>query len=313
MSPSPSRNTPAGKAYNDLRNLAREDGRDSAEYFSLYALEGFLRRLAVSEQAEDFILKGGVLMAAYAARRPTRDVDLAAIGISNDIPEVKHRVRTIIERDLNDGLVFEAADVRADSIRDDADYSGVRVQITARLATARISMHIDVNFGDPIWPAPTEATVPLLLGGTVILRGYPDHMVLAEKIVTAIERGEQNTRWRDFVDIVAISRARRIRYADQRTAIDTVAEYRKIALESFLSLLEIMPDLAQRKWATWRRKQRLETTTPELFRDLLESCAAFAEPVLDGSADGATWDPTRRAWSTLITEEEVDARHQGHC
>lgn len=35
--------------------------------------------------------------------------------------------------------------------------------------------------------------------------GYPRVMVLAEKIVTAIQRGTANTRWRDFVDIVALS------------------------------------------------------------------------------------------------------------
>lgn len=69
--------------------------------------------------------------------------------------------------------------------------------------TARIGLHIDVNFGDPIWPAPASVELPLLLGGTLELRGYPDHMVLAEKIVTAIARGDQNTRWRDFVDITS--------------------------------------------------------------------------------------------------------------
>ena len=71
--PTPTRDTPAGQAYNDLRNLARRDGRDPAEYITLYALEGFLARLGISEHAEEFALKGGVLIAAFAARRPTRD------------------------------------------------------------------------------------------------------------------------------------------------------------------------------------------------------------------------------------------------
>lgn len=96
-------------------------------------------------------------------------------------------------------------------IRDDAEYTGVRVKVTARLATAQVALHVDVNFGGPIWPAPAEAELPLLLGGTLRLRGYPDHMVLAEKIVTAIDRGDQNTRWRDFVDIAAITATRQIR------------------------------------------------------------------------------------------------------
>ncbi|GAB3173714.1 hypothetical protein GCM10027059_45240 [Myceligenerans halotolerans] len=100
----PTRDTPSGRAYNDLRNLARRDGRDVAEYLTLYALEGFLARLAVSKYVEDFVLKGGVLMAAFAARRPTRDVDLAASGFPNDIDDVAERVRQIVAVDLDDGL-----------------------------------------------------------------------------------------------------------------------------------------------------------------------------------------------------------------
>lgn len=94
MSPAPTRATPAGRAYHDLRNLARRDRRDPSESLTLYALEGFLARLAASEHADDFVLKGGVLMAAFAPRRPTRDIDLAAFGISNDLADVEDRVRS---------------------------------------------------------------------------------------------------------------------------------------------------------------------------------------------------------------------------
>ena len=70
MTPTPIRDTPKGRAHNDLRNLARKHHRDVAEYLTLYALEGLLARLAASSQTADFVLKGGVLMAAFAARRP---------------------------------------------------------------------------------------------------------------------------------------------------------------------------------------------------------------------------------------------------
>lgn len=123
-------------------------------------------------------------MAAFAARRPTRDIDFAATGFANDITDVVQRVRSIIEVHLEDGLKFDPNSAVGEPIRDEADYSGVRVKITAQLATARVALHVDMNFGDPIWPAPTEAVLPLLLGGTLRLRGYPDHMVLAEKSVT---------------------------------------------------------------------------------------------------------------------------------
>lgn len=294
--PTPSRNTAAGRAYNDLRNLARRQGRNTAEYFTLYALEGFLARLAVSESAAGFVLKGGVLMAAFADRRPTRDIDFAARGFINDIPEVEQRVRGILAVPRDDGLEFDLDSVSGEHIREEADYNGVRVKVTAQLATAQVALHIDVNFGDPIWPAPTEAVLPLLLGGTLRLLGYPDHMVLAEKIVTALERGDQNTRWRDFTDIAAIARSRKIEGAALQEAISVVASYRQVKLEPLGSLLAQMPALAQRKWEVWRRKQRLEQSTPVSFADLLETCLVFAEPVLAKAVNQMRWSPSTQTW-----------------
>ncbi len=298
--PTPTRDTPAGQAYNDLRNLARRDGRDPAEYITLYALEGFLARLSVSEHAGELVLKGGVLMAAFAARRPTRDIDFAATGLKNDIADVEQRVRSIIEVHLEDGLEFDPNSAVGEPIRDEAYYNGVRVKITAQLATAKVALHVDVNFGDPIWPAPTEAVLPLLLGGTLRLPGYPDHMVLAEKIVTAIERGDQNTRWRDFTDIAAIARSRIIRGADLRAAISAVARYRQIDIEPLGPLIAYMPALAQRKWAAWRKKQGLEQSTPESFADILQTCILFAEPALTNNVIDLIWNPTAQSWGEAV-------------
>jgi hypothetical protein len=72
----PTRASVAGRAYLDLQNLGRREKRSTEELLALYALEGFLARLAASKRAGDLVLKGGALLAAYDARRPTRDVDL---------------------------------------------------------------------------------------------------------------------------------------------------------------------------------------------------------------------------------------------
>lgn len=296
--PTPSRDTPAGRTYNDLRNLARQRNRDPAEYITLYALEGFLARLAGSESAEDFVLKGGVLMATFADRRPTRDIDFAARGFANDIAEVEQRVRSILSITRNDGLEFDLDTVNGEQIRDEACYNGVRIKLTARLATANVALHIDMNFGDPIWPAPTEALLPLLLGDTLRLLGYPDHMVLAEKIITALERGEQNTRWRDFTDIDAIARSRTVDGTDLQEAIKVVAHYRQVEIESLGAALSQMPALAQRKWEVWRKKQRLVQSTPADFADLLERCIAFADPVLTNGVTHLRWDPMSQDWKS---------------
>jgi len=70
MSRRPTRATPGGRAYLGLRKLARERGRPTSELLQLYALEGFLVRLPLSDRAQRFVLKGGILLAAFDARRP---------------------------------------------------------------------------------------------------------------------------------------------------------------------------------------------------------------------------------------------------
>src|SRR5665647_898617 len=66
----PTRNTPDGDAYLDIQKMAKADGRSTDELLALYALEGFLDRLSSSSRADDLVLKGGVLLAAYDTRRP---------------------------------------------------------------------------------------------------------------------------------------------------------------------------------------------------------------------------------------------------
>jgi Nucleotidyl transferase AbiEii toxin, Type IV TA system len=84
------------------------------------------------------------------------------------------------------------------------------------------------NVGDPILLSPTVVSVPRLMGGDPIrLKGYPLHMVHAEKIFTAVQRGVANTRWRDFGDIWTLSRSRALSGADPQGAIRGVARYRR--------------------------------------------------------------------------------------
>jgi hypothetical protein len=81
----PTRSTAAGRAYLDLQRCARDEGRLTQELLTLYVVERWLARLALSPYAEQFVLKGGILLAAFDARRPTADVDaLARKGLPHE-------------------------------------------------------------------------------------------------------------------------------------------------------------------------------------------------------------------------------------
>jgi hypothetical protein len=197
---------------------------------------------------------------------------------------------------LHDGLEFDIASIRGEAIRDEADYQGVRIHLTARLAKAQIPFHVDMNFGDPIWPVPQPTKVPRLLGGDIEIPAYPLTMVLAEKIVTAVERGPANTRWRDFVDIAAIVATTEVPAGELDGSITAVADHRGVTAAPLAATLENMAATAQPKWMAWRRKQHLETATPQAFQDLVDACTHFADPVLNRSAAGLRWFPEDRAW-----------------
>ena len=197
---------------------------------------------------------------------------------------------------LDDGVIFDVETATAEPIRDEAIYSGVRVTMTAQLATARPHFHVDTNVGDPISPAPRNVHLPQLLGEEIVLRGYPLAMVHAEKIVTAVARGTVNTRWRDFADIYLLARHHAIAGTELIRSTRRVAEHRQVQLIPLAQALLDYGQIGQQRWTAWRRRQRLEDRLPESFGDVIAAVIDFADPAIIGSADSHSWDPTTQKW-----------------
>jgi hypothetical protein len=169
--------------------------------------------------------------------------------------------------------------------------------MTAQLATARAHFHVDTNVGDPISPPPKNVRLPRLLGGEIVLRGYPLAMVHAEKIVTAIARGTVNTRWRDFADIYMLARHHAIDGSELARAVRRVAEHREVQLLPLAQTLDDYGQIGQQRWTAWRRRQRLENRLPEQFGDVVATVTDFADPAILGFAEARSWEPTTCKWS----------------
>lgn len=293
----PTRETAAGRAYLDLQRQARRDRRPTDELLQLYALEGFLDRLVRSPHADRFVLKGGLLLGAFGERRPTRDVDLQAEALVNDVEGIRLVICDIANLDVDDGLVFDTEEASAELIRDEEPYAGVRVSLASKLSTARLHLRVDVNVGDPITPLPQTVHLPRLLGGEIVVRGYPLAMVYAEKIATAIARGTASTRWRDFADMYLLARNHPVNAEELATSIRRVAAHRQLDLVPLSRALEKFGPIGQQKWDAWRRRQRLEERLPAAFDEVVAAVILFAEPVISGDVSGLTWDPGVGAWS----------------
>jgi len=297
VSAPPSRDDAAGRAYNDLRNKARAAHRPTQELLQLYLLEAFLRRLAGSSHRQNLVLKGGVLLAALGDRRPTKDVDLQARQLSNDADTTTRVILEIARLAADDGVMFDTEAATAELIREDDGYQGYRVRMPASLATANLKFAVDISVGDPIEPSPQLVQLPCLLTeDTIALVGYPIVMVHAEKLVTALQRGTVNTRWRDFADIWTLSRHWDCSGTELQSALTAVARYRGAELQAILPALEGYAELAQARWSLWRAKQNLDTPLPEQFADVLTDIARFADPALLGQSTGKTWKADVETW-----------------
>ena len=285
MTARPDRSSVGGTTYLDIRKLASETDRPTGELIQMYGLEGFLDRLSRSRHHENFVLKGGVLLAAYSDRRPTRDIDFVVDHVEGALGAIRKITNEVLAVPTGDGLVFDESATSVETIRDHEIYPSVRAKVVGKLATANVRFHIDVNIGDPVWPDPELIEVPRLLDDeTITVRGYAVELILAEKIVTALQRGTANTRWRDFVDIANLAKVN----VDQdklHEAIRRVANHRQTTLEPLSVVLDGYEELAQQRWAAWRRKHQL-ARFPESFAELLGDVTQFADPYLSG--DGST-------------------------
>jgi hypothetical protein len=279
--------------YLSIQRLARNLGRPTDELLTLYVMEGFIARASESVYSGQLVLKGGMLMSTFAERRPTRDIDLHALGISNDPESLKEVTVQIASIGHKDGIDVATETTSATVIRDQAEYNGIRVAMDASVYSANLRLKIDFSIGDPISPEPTITQIESVVPGSdpITILSFPITMVLAEKIATAASRGIANTRWRDFADILAIVRSNDIDGLTMHESLRVVAEHRKMKLRPLAETLTGFADHAQPQWAVWLRRQSLEEQLPDGFEAVLDRVTAFADPVISNKVTGQIWSP----------------------
>jgi hypothetical protein len=183
---------------------SRAERSDFQILLTRYALERLLYRLSVSEHRDRFILKRATLFVTWVADpfRPTRDLGLLGRG-GNRAEAIAGTFRAICAQPVDDdSVIFDAAALEALSIREEAEYGGVRVRTTAAIAGVRVPIQVDVGFGDAVTPAPLEIDYPVLLDGPAPhLIAYPVETVVAEKFEALITLGMANSRLKDFYDL----------------------------------------------------------------------------------------------------------------
>lgn len=119
--------------------------------------------------------------------------------------------------------------------------------------------------------------------GEVELLAYPKAMVVAEKLVTALQRGRASTRWRDFADLLLITRGA-LDPVEVIDALVAVSAHRAMALRPVAEALTGMPEVAQARWETWLTRQGAPDVVPRDFQVLLDRLDQVTRPWVEAAA-----------------------------
>lgn len=194
-----------------VRNMSGGDSNKAQIIIRNYAMERFLERLSLSPHKANLILKGGTLVSAMVGlgNRATMDIDATFRNLDLTEENARKIVGDVSSICLEDQMKFEI--IRAETIMNKDDYSGIRVMIDATLESMHTPFHIDFSTGDVITPGAVEYSFRLMFEDrTISIPAYNLETVLAEKMETLITRGTINTRMRDFYDIYVLTATKRL-------------------------------------------------------------------------------------------------------
>lgn len=270
-----------------LLNIARESGDPYQLVLTRYALERLLYRIGRSGHAGEFVLKGALLFSVWAdaPRRSTKDLDL--LGSGEPSPErVREVFREICATEVkDDGLSFDASSVKAEDIREDQVYGGIRVGVLARLGKIRIPLQVDVGFGDAVVPEAGELEYPGLLDfPRARVRAYPPEAVVAEKLHAMVVLGMVNSRMKDFYDLWALARVFSFDMRQLAGAVRATFERRGTALPAGLPVALTSRFAGDRtkaeQWGAFLHRSDLAPAPPALG-DTISSISRFVGPVIE--------------------------------
>ncbi len=187
-----------------LKAKELEDKYNLNYYESLqrFMFERIIERISVSEYQDNFILKGGLLLAAMFGieNRTTKDMDTTITGIDISKDKMVNVLNEILSINLNDGVKFDIVGIT--DIREEDEYGGNKYHITGKVNSTKVNLEIDISTGDKVTPKELKFKYPLLFEDrSILINSYNIETILAEKMETVLRRGKYNSRMKDYYDI----------------------------------------------------------------------------------------------------------------
>ena len=287
-----------------LKNLAKEDGRTMQDELVTYGLERAIYRLSISEYAERFTLKGGIFLYALFDgnfARATVDIDLLAQHISNDAEEMKKVFQDIFSIKCDDALQFDLESLDVINITEFKEYHGVNVSIMGYLDRTRVSVSIDIGFGDVVYPERMRMTFPVLLDmDAPEVYAYSIYSVIAEKFEAFVSLGLANGRYKDFYDIYVLSANYDLNGNELKNAIVETFMHRETTFDDIVAFEPdfIEDTVRQGRWNAFIKKKKAMMKIE--FEEAIEQSKKLLLPSVEAIEQNKKfdyqWDRDKKEW-----------------
>ncbi len=281
-----------------LLNKAVSERRPFNEVLQYYAIERFLFRLGQSSYCQNFVLKGALVFLTWQVRltRPTRDMDFLGFT-ENSVENLVHIVQDICTLPADsDGIIFDPQTVEGAVIKEDAEYSGVRVAFLGFLGQAKVNMRLDVGFADIVTPHPNEIELQTILEGSSkpCIRAYPPETVIAEKFQAMVDLGMANSRLKDFYDLWFMASSMEFDFGLLMEAITNTFQNRGTLIPKSTppALTEEFAAQKQIQWVSFLKKSLIDDAPASLY-DVIRGITKFITPLVNPNGEEfSRWTPT---------------------
>ena len=229
--------------------------------------------------------------------RPTVDIDMMGTNINSDPEHLKDIIREILQIDLYDAVHFDGTHIAYDTIKEGAEYEGLRFSFMARLGKIKSKMRIDIGFGDAVPGGFVEERLPTLLEDLELqsIMQYPIESVIAEKFQAIVYLGYANSRMKDFYDIIFLAHSENFSLSKLKAAIEATFSRRETDIERREIIYSSEYNKQKRiLWKAFLRK--LDKDVNDEFYDVIKKLKLFLDPVITSENDNKIWQPELWKW-----------------
>lgn len=286
-----------------LRKIAIRNRANTQSVCTRYALERVVSRIFSSQHADEFVLKGGLII-MYAEEtdplhsRATDDIDVHLPAFEGGIERFQEILNEILAQKADDGISFDLASMKVASTREGAVPGGT-VTVHADIGGMHLKIKCDVGFDKrPAHDVSVECEMPSILPDRftpVRIRRIPLSWTVADKIQTLHRHGDATSRFKDYYDLYVILTRD---MADPAQTVDAIARtyglFEMGVPGSTSQICALSDDFAERHYLDWEKEKvarHFAVETPDLL-SVVRAIRERIEPFLEqASANQAALAP----------------------